>query len=101
VLELLGRTGVADGLSGDTVPFYDRYYLGGLYSMRGFEYRSISPREPNPATGGFFSEPIGGNTYWFASAEYSIPIVQKEGLGAVRSLFMTSATSWSMPTFQL
>src|SRR6266496_2181563 len=61
VLELVGRAGVADGLNGDTVPFYDRYYLGGLYSLRGFRYRSISPREPG------FSEPIGGNTYWFAS----------------------------------
>ncbi|HEU0040268.1 MAG TPA: BamA/TamA family outer membrane protein, partial [Verrucomicrobiae bacterium] len=84
VLELVGRAGVADGLNGDTVPFYDRYYLGGLYSLRGFKYRSISPRELNPTTGGFFSEPIGGNTYWFASAEYSIPIVQKENLGGVR-----------------
>ncbi len=81
VLELVGRAGVADGLNGDTVPFYDRYYLGGLYSLRGFRYRSISPREPG------FSEPIGGNTYWFASAEYSIPIVQKEHLGGVRFAF--------------
>ncbi len=87
VLELVGRTGIADALNGDTVPFYDRYYLGGLYSMRGFKYRSVSPREPNPATGGFFAEPIGGNTYWFASAEYSIPIVQKEHLGGVRFAF--------------
>jgi len=49
--------------------------------LRGVRYRSISPREPG------FSEPIGGNTYWFASAEYSIPIVQKEHLGGVRFAF--------------
>jgi outer membrane protein assembly factor BamA len=29
----------------ETVPFYERYYLGGLYSLRGFRYRAISPRE--------------------------------------------------------
>ncbi len=72
VLELVGRSGVADayGNSAD-VPFYERYYLGGLYSLRGFKYRSISPREPG------ISEPIGGDTFWFGSAEYSIPIIER------------------------
>jgi outer membrane protein insertion porin family len=79
VLELLGGTGVADTY-GDTdkVPFYDRYYLGGLYSMRGYRYRSVSPREPMPTDGSPRSkEPIGGNTYYFASAEYSLPIIDR------------------------
>jgi outer membrane protein insertion porin family len=78
VLELAGRLGVADGFSGQDVPFYDRYYLGGLYSLRGFGYRAISPREPG------FTEPIGGDSYWFGTAEYSIPIIQKEKVGGVR-----------------
>ena len=85
VLELVGKAGVAEGLNGDTVPFYDRYYLGGLYSLRGFEYRGISPRDPTYGINPLMpNEPIGGNTFWFASAEYSIPIVQKESLGSVR-----------------
>ncbi len=71
VLEVVGRAGVADGLGGEEVPFYDRYYLGGLYSLRGFKYRSISPRE-DP-----YEEPIGGNSYWYGSAEYSIPIIPR------------------------
>jgi outer membrane protein insertion porin family len=72
VLEVVGRTGIA-GSYGDTsdVPFYDRYYLGGLYSLRGFQYREISPREPG------FTEPVGGDTYWFGSLEYSLPIIEK------------------------
>lgn len=79
VLEVAGRLGVADGLDGDEVPFYDRYYLGGLYSLRGFQYRGISPRE------GDFLEPIGGNSYWFGTAEYSVPIISKEKIGGVRA----------------
>ncbi len=71
VLELLGSTGVADGFNGDTVPFYERFYLGGLYTLRGFGYREISPREAG------FTEPVGGNTYWFGSAEYSLPIIER------------------------
>ncbi|MBI3849474.1 MAG: outer membrane protein assembly factor BamA [Verrucomicrobia bacterium] len=71
VLELSGRTGVAGGLQGDPVPFYERWYLGGIDSLRGFRYRSISPRDPG------FKEPIGGNTYWLGSAEYSVPIIER------------------------
>jgi outer membrane protein insertion porin family len=72
VLELVGRTGVAEAYGSDeSVPFYERFYLGGLYSLRGFEYRSISPREL------YFDEPVGGNTYWFGTAEYSIPIIER------------------------
>ncbi len=85
VLEAIGRIGVANGMGGDTVPFYDRFYLGGLYSLRGFKYRSISPREQNPAPGGgYFNEPVGGNSFWFGSLEYSLPIIDKEGGGGVR-----------------
>jgi outer membrane protein insertion porin family len=72
VLEAIGRGGVADGLDGNGVPFYDRYYLGGMYSLRGFKFRNVSPRE------GGFNEPVGGNNYWYGSLEYSVPIVEKE-----------------------
>ncbi|MGN6385585.1 MAG: outer membrane protein assembly factor BamA, partial [Verrucomicrobiota bacterium] len=42
VLELVGRTGVVEPF-GDTqrVPLFDRYFLGGVNSLRGFSYRSV------------------------------------------------------------
>ena len=72
VLELVGHVGVASSFTSTDVPFYDRYYLGGMYTLRGFHYRSISPRE------GGFNEPVGGDTYWFGTAEYSVPIFEQE-----------------------
>ncbi|HLX69762.1 MAG TPA: outer membrane protein assembly factor BamA [Verrucomicrobiae bacterium] len=93
VLELVGETGVADSYgSSSDVPFYDRYFLGGLYTLRGFRYRSVSPREEPPFRGepGFSSEPIGGDTYWFGSAEYSVPIIQspkENGVGLRFAVF--------------
>lgn len=93
VLEVIGETGVADSYgSSSDVPFYDRYYLGGLYSLRGFHYRSVSPRElpPQPGQAGFSDEPIGGDTYWFGSAEYSVPIIQspkENGVGLRFAVF--------------
>jgi outer membrane protein insertion porin family len=83
VLETVGRAGVADSLEGKDVPFYDRYYLGGLYSLRGFKFRNIAPREKdliNDPTGNtYYNEPIGGDSYWFGSLEYSLPILEKDG----------------------
>jgi outer membrane protein insertion porin family len=84
VLELGARSGVVDGLDGDSVPFYERFYLGGLQSLRGFRYRGISPREFDPNSGTFFSEPVGGGSYWAAYGEYSIPVFDTEGGAGVR-----------------
>jgi outer membrane protein insertion porin family len=79
VLEVIGRTGVADSFNGAMVPFYDRYYLGGIYSLRGFRFRNVAPRQPYNPQYDVVREPIGGDTYWFGSGEYSIPIIEKDG----------------------
>lgn len=52
------------------VPFYDRYFLGGPQTLRGFEFREVGPRDQN--TG----EPLGGKSYGFFSLEYSFDIVK-------------------------
>src|SRR5579883_625685 len=100
VLELVGRTGVAKNLQSGDVPFEERYYLGGLYSMRGFKFYSISPRQPG------FTEPIGGDSYWFGSAEYSIPIIEQErGIGVRFAVFYdignvaASPWTWNLTNF--
>ncbi|MFZ0828065.1 MAG: outer membrane protein assembly factor BamA [Verrucomicrobiia bacterium] len=85
VLEVVGRTGIADSLSGGDVPFYDQYYLGGLYSLRGFKFRNVSPRDPtygiNP---NMANEPIGGDTMWFGSVEYTLPVFETDNGPGVR-----------------
>ncbi len=93
VIAIIGRTGVADSfgqsskpitrtvtdpLTGQPVtfgpyipgvPFYDRFFLGGPQDLRGFEFRTVGPKDPT-------GEPIGGNTYGFVSVEYSFDIVK-------------------------
>jgi outer membrane protein insertion porin family len=71
ILELIGVLGVVESY-GDSpdVPLFDRWFLGGAYSLRGYDYRDVGPKD---STG----EPIGGNTYWFGSAEYSVPIIER------------------------
>ncbi|MBC8001214.1 MAG: outer membrane protein assembly factor BamA, partial [Opitutaceae bacterium] len=71
VLELNARGGVVEQYGDDTfVPLFDRWYLGGLYSLRGFKYREVGPRDQ-------FGNPVGGRTYVFGSAEYSVPIIER------------------------
>ncbi len=71
VIELAGRGGVIDGWGSDHhVPIYDRWFLGGLYSLRGYRYRQIGPHDQ-------FGEPLGGNSYMFGTAEYSLPIIER------------------------
>ena len=72
IVEFTGRIGVVDHYGDSTrVPLFDRWYLGGLYNLRGYKFRSIGPREY------YSAEPIGGSTYWFSSTEYSIPIIER------------------------
>jgi outer membrane protein insertion porin family len=89
VIEIGGRAGAANSFGSGDVPFYDRFYLGGLYSLRGFQYRNVAPREPfNANAPGVPNEPIGGDTYWFGSLEYSIPIFEQDnGVGLRFALF--------------
>lgn len=72
IWEVVGRTGVVEEY-GDTerVPLFDRYFLGGVNSLRGFRYRDVGPHdEPS-------EEPIGGSTFYYGSVEYSLPIIER------------------------
>jgi outer membrane protein insertion porin family len=86
VLELGAIAGVVDEFDkAPDVPFFARYYLGGPNSLRGYKYRYVSPRQVPNIPG---NEPIGGDTYWFGSVEYSIPIFEQErGVGVRVALF--------------
>ena len=56
--------------SGDSVPIYDRLYLGGSNNLRGFRFRDVGPKDVN-------GEPIGGSTLARFTVEYTFPIVEK------------------------
>jgi outer membrane protein insertion porin family len=93
VLEISGKAGVTQALSGGDVPFYDRYYLGGQDSLRGFDYHGVGPREVSQD--GQLYEPIGGDTYWFASAEYTIPIISRLSFALFYDIGNVSTRAWS------
>ena len=73
VLSLSARMGVTGG----GTPIYDHYYAGGFSTIRGFDFRGASPRDP--ATGIL----VGGEFQLLASAQYMFPITADDMLRAV------------------
>jgi outer membrane protein insertion porin family len=55
------------GDNGKLAPLYERYFLGGGDTVRGFPYRSISPIDSN-------EDPYGGESMILGSVEISHPI---------------------------
>ena len=66
---VIGRVGLLTG-SGGYLPFYERFYLGGAYDMRGFGYNEVGAYNTYDTANG--NQPMGGMTYGFFSAEYTI-----------------------------
>jgi outer membrane protein insertion porin family len=57
-----------------SLPDYEKFYLGGITTIRGFKTRSIGIEDPE--TGEIF----GGQIMWFTNLEYHFPIVKRGGL---------------------
>jgi outer membrane protein insertion porin family len=68
-ISVLGRAGLLTG-SGGYLPFYERFYLGGAYDMRGFNYNDVGAYSTYDTQ--FGNQPMGGLTYGYLSAEYTI-----------------------------
>lgn len=73
-ISVSGRTGTIIPYNDNQVPFFDKYFLGGPYSLRGFKYRNVGPKDA--ATG----EPVGGQTMAMASVEYIYRIFEPLGV---------------------
>lgn len=74
VYHIKGAGGYAVENSGGKLPVYEKFYLGGLNTIRGFESGKISPRDPR--TG----ERIGGEKMWYMNNELIFPLVKEAGL---------------------
>jgi outer membrane protein insertion porin family len=71
ILLLNGEVGVVSNWNGDDiVPLFDRLYLGGASTLRGFKFRDVGPKDGN-------GDPIGGNTLARITVEYTIPIIER------------------------
>lgn len=71
------KVGYIDKHKSGKLPLFEKYYLGGPYTIRGYDFATISPRDPK--TG----ERIGGNKMVLCNLEYRFPLVKKVRLVGV------------------
>jgi outer membrane protein insertion porin family len=87
------------------LPLFERYFLGGINSIRGFADRSLGPRErgcgKNEKTGGQLScgnDVIGGEKAAVLNTELLFPIAEQYGLRGVAFFDMGNAFGASCTT---
>lgn len=68
--------------TGPDTPVYERYYAGGIRTIRGFDFRGVGPD-----IDGF---KVGGKFMWLNSLEYQVPILANDKLYGVA--FVDSGT---------
>jgi outer membrane protein insertion porin family len=84
IFGLRGRIGYLDPRAGKEVPVFERFYLGGINSLRGL--REVGPVDP--ATG----DVIGGLTMLNFNVELVFPLIKNAGMKGV--LFYDTGNAW-------
>jgi outer membrane protein insertion porin family len=86
-LRLKAEGGLISSRDPQGVAIFERYFVGGIYDIRGFALYSLGPRilvpnsqDPDSALKTF---PIGGNLRLLGKAEIEVPIVDKMGIRGV------------------
>lgn len=72
-----GQYGTVWAYGGKKIPIYEKFFLGGMYSLRGFVTRSIGPKDP--VTG----DVIGGTKMILGNIEYIFPMIKEAGVRGV------------------
>lgn len=98
VLMLAFRAETIDGIS-DDVPIYNRLFLGGPKSIRGIEYRGVSPyarklNRDGERTRGY--DPWGGQTLVCANLEYTIPLFKMLRIAAFSDIGSVSSDEFDL-----
>lgn len=77
VFHFLGSAGQAWENEDGKLPVYERFYLGGINSIRGHEYADVSPIDPD--TG----DRVGGDQMWYINTELVLPLFKEQGIYGV------------------
>jgi outer membrane protein insertion porin family len=73
VLNLRGKFGMIEPYGGKETPIYEKFFVGGLNTVRGFEYGKAGPIDIN-------EDPLGAEKMVVFSAEWIFPLSREIGL---------------------
>lgn len=100
VLKLNQEAGLVTSPSSSGVPIFARFFLGGIFDVRGYRFRTIGPRMPLTRTTDPNSLPIfnganiGGNLQYYQNLELEFSIIDKVGIRGV--IFTDAGNSWNL-----
>ena len=77
--------GLIEPFGGSNIPVTERYFMGGLYTLRGFDYRQVGPLEDG--------EPVGGTQSILLNLEATYPLIKDANIKGV--LFFDSGNVWA------
>ena len=81
-----GRLGYVQDVNNEPIPIDERYYLGGLSSLRGFKPRKVGPQDEN-------MDYIGGTKIGYGNFEITFPLVEESGFKGV--IFYDIGNAWA------
>jgi outer membrane protein insertion porin family len=76
VFMLHGEYGQMESLDDQEIPIYERFFLGGINSVRGFGFRGVGPKDEN-------GDPIGGTKELLLNAEVIFPLNREQRVSLV------------------
>jgi outer membrane protein insertion porin family len=89
IFSLNGEVAFVDSIGGDEIPIFERMFLGGGRTLRGFEFRDVGPRDT-----GYTNEVFGGNSLGYVTAEYTIPIIESIRAAVFSDSGFVNSDSW-------
>jgi len=86
------------------VPVFERFYLGGIFTIRGYRLQSVGPQAGVAAAGDpnlpiiVQGRPIGGDFQAFYNIEFEFPIINAVGIRGV--IFTDGGNAWNLFAFR-
>ncbi len=90
--------------SRQSVPVFERFYLGGIYTIRGYRLQSVGPQAGIASAGDpnlpIIAEgrPIGGDFQAFYNIELEFPLIEAVGIKGV--IFTDGGNAWNVFAFR-
>ncbi len=87
-----------------TVPVFERFYLGGIFTIRGYRLQSVGPQAGLASAGDpnlpIIAEgrPIGGDFQAFYNIEFEFPLIEAVGIRGV--IFTDGGNTWNLFAFR-
>jgi outer membrane protein insertion porin family len=88
ILSVNGELAFVDSLA-DEVPIFERLFLGGARTLRGFEFRDVGPRDKN-----FTEDVFGGNSLGYLTVEYTVPVIETVRAAVFYDTGFVNEDSW-------